>query len=128
MTGVLLACLSFGNSGSLQEASWGQLVSREPSGSVTFWMFREKHSSSREMRKTWLWHLKTQEVMLMSSFRLQELVHLGLQARHREDGTLFRSREVGQAGLSIVLTGHASKCSRCHPVNTTTLLGHQGNS
>ena len=129
MPRVLLACLSCGNSGSLQEASWGQLVSREPSGSVTFWMFREKHSSScGEMRENLAVALEDTggdaDVFLSAT----GVVHLGLQARHQEDRDIVQVGEVGQAGLSIVLAGHASKCSRCHPVHTTTLLGHQGNS
>lgn len=74
MPGVLLACFSFGNSGSLQEASWGQLVSREPSGSVTFWMLREKHSSSRgEIRQNLAVALEdTGGDAGVSSFRLPE--------------------------------------------------------
>ena len=93
--GVLLACLSFGNSGGLQEASWGQLVSREPSGSGTFWMLREKHSSSRgEIRQNLAVALEdTGADAGVSSFRLLEQFTWG-----RRPGTGKMATLLGQGG------------------------------
>lgn len=53
------------------------------------------------------------------------VVHLGPQAGHREHVHITQVCEAGQAGLSIVLTGHTGECGQGHLAYTAALMGCQ---
>lgn len=83
----------------------GQLMSREISGSVARDLRKCSNSNGEiRLKKTWPCCVKTKEVktqeVITSGYRSN--IHLGSQARHREDVDNTHIHETGQADLGMV--------------------------